>query len=183
MRLLPHTENNCCHGFVGLLYLFCFWSFQQNLCMIHHIWGLSYVWSTTSEAYLMYDPPHPRLILCMIYHIWGLSYVWSTTSEAYLIALVMQSIDMSKHKTTTFYRFFQTFLIFFQKRITMFSNDSESLIIIFMSSSLVCIVCFSLLSADDMNLGLIVSWWHEFRFHSQLNFSYVRFFKTIYHIE
>ena len=135
------------------------------------------------SAESMYDPPHLRLILGMIHHIRGLSYVWSTTSEAYLIALVMQSIDMSKHKTTTFYRFFQTFLIFFQKRITMFSNDSESLIIIFMLSSLVCIVCFSLLSADYMNLGLIASWWHEFRFDSQLNFSFVRFFKTIYHIE
>ena len=32
------------------------------------------VWSTTSEAYLTYDPTHLKFILCMIHNIWGLSY-------------------------------------------------------------------------------------------------------------
>ena len=110
--LLLLTENLVLPNWVFIYewFYFCsfFWMFLNNFmlkCDFYHIlkaivvmvlwvycisfvfdpFSRIYVWSTTSEAYLMYDPPHPRLILCMIHHIRGLSYVWSTTSEAYLM--------------------------------------------------------------------------------------------------
>ena len=84
--VLPYPENKC----YGYCSSFDFGSFRRIN-----------VWSNTSEVYIMYDSPHLRLILRMTQHIWSLYYVWFTTSEAYLMALIMQSIDMSKHKTTT----------------------------------------------------------------------------------
>ena len=95
-------------------------------------------------------------------------YAWSTWPEAYFITLVMLSISMIRHKTTTIHRLCQTFFISIQKQIEKFLNG---FICIFADHNFYVITL-----SMHCTFFITISWWHEFRFHSQVRFPLVKFF-------